>query len=105
MSSDDNHSIVNIVKVIYPYTEKSFVVVGDTKPLKDELVKLFNCRFNAYLQSKENAEQKVKGWVFSLKCYEDLKKFLKNKDVKVEFVELDEPYTIKKPKIQDKSEL
>ena len=52
------------------YSDKSFVVVGDTKPIKDEL-KRFGGRFNKKLYSGT-----VAGWVFPIAVREEVEAFL-----------------------------
>ena len=49
---------------IIPYTDKSFVVVGDTKPHKDS-IKNLGGKWNASLTNKETGE-KFMGWIFFL---------------------------------------
>lgn len=49
---------------IIPYTEKSFVVVGDTKPHK-ESIKNLGGKWNASLTNKETGERFM-GWIFFL---------------------------------------
>ena len=49
---------------IIPYTEKSFVVVGDTKPHKDS-IKNLGGKWNSSLTNKETGE-KFMGWIFFL---------------------------------------
>jgi hypothetical protein len=46
---------------IFDYTEKSFVVIGDTRPIKDDL-KSIGGRFNPNLTIDD---ERVAGWVFS----------------------------------------
>lgn len=55
------------------YTDKSFAVFGDTKPIKDGL-KAIGGRFNVNLRGKP-------GWIFPLNKEEDVKKFLNNPSV------------------------
>lgn len=54
------------------YSEKAFAIVGDTKPIKDEL-KALKGRFNSRLSV--NGEQ-VAGWVFAKRNAEPVKKSL-----------------------------
>lgn len=49
---------------IIPYTDKSFVVIGDTKPHKDS-IKNLGGKWNASLTNKETGE-KFMGWIFFL---------------------------------------
>jgi len=58
---------------IIEYTEKSIAVIGNTKPLKEEL-KAINGRFNKYLKNK-NGERFV-GWIFSKKKEQEVKETL-----------------------------
>ncbi len=58
----NNESNSNEVKIV-DYSEKSFAVIGDTKPIKDDLKKMGG-RFNGRLTCGA-------GWIFSLK-YKDL---------------------------------
>lgn len=46
---------------IHDYTEKSFIVIGDTKSIKDDL-KMIGGRFNPNLTLEG---ERVAGWVFS----------------------------------------
>lgn len=55
------------------YTDKSFAVFGDTKPIKEGL-KAIGGRFNVNLRGKP-------GWIFPLNKEEDVKKFLNNPSV------------------------
>jgi hypothetical protein len=50
------------------YSDKSFVVYGETKPIKNVL-KALGGRFNAFLRPN-NSETCVPGWVFPIKCRE-----------------------------------
>ena len=59
---DDINGNVNIGNIlddykIMEYTEKSFLLTGDTKPIKDELKKIQYCSYN----------RNAGGWVFSKK--------------------------------------
>ena len=63
--ADNQNSQMNSGAVrIIPYTEKSFVVVGDTKPHKDS-IKNLGGKWNASLTNKETGE-KFMGWIFFL---------------------------------------
>lgn len=58
------------------YTEKSFVVVGDTKNVKDQLKELGG-RYNPNLTHPETKE-KLAAWVFSKKQKDKIQTFLNN---------------------------
>lgn len=62
---------------ILKYTEKSFVVVGDTKDIKEQL-KLFGGKWNMFLKHPETKEP-LKGWVFSHKKLKDIEQLLNEK--------------------------
>ena len=53
---------------LQPYSEKAFIVFGDTKEIKDDL-KSMKCRFNSYLNV--DGEQ-IAGWVCSNKNLDDV---------------------------------
>lgn len=67
------------------YTEKSFVVIGDTKNIKDKLKDLGG-RYNPNLTHPETKE-KLAAWVFSKKQKEKIQTFLKNGDSTVDPVD------------------
>lgn len=54
------------------YSEKSFMVYGNTKPYKDSLRNMGG-RFNKYLKI---GEEKVPGWIFPNKCKEEVANFV-----------------------------
>lgn len=54
------------------YTEKSFAIIGDTKPLRKELAELSG-KFNGYLTING---KKTAGWVFAKRNVEPVKKSL-----------------------------
>jgi len=58
---------------IIEYSEKSIAVVGDTKPIKEQL-KSMNGKFNKFLKD-ENGER-FAGWVFSKKRTDQVKQTL-----------------------------
>ena len=63
--ADNQNSQMNTGAIrIIPYTDKSFVVVGDTKPHKDS-IKNLGGKWNASLTNKETGE-KFMGWIFFL---------------------------------------
>lgn len=53
---------------IIEYSEKAIAVIGDTKPIKDEL-KEMGGKFNTWLKHPETGE-KIVGWIFSKKMRE-----------------------------------
>lgn len=55
---------------IVAYSEKSFAIFGDTKPIKDEL-KALGGKFNPNLTDPDNGER-VAGWIFSVKKYDQV---------------------------------
>lgn len=57
------------------YSEKSFVVKGDTRQYKEELKKMGG-RYNRYLKDSEG--NRFPGWVFSMKREEQVKIFIDN---------------------------
>lgn len=59
---------------IVPYNERAFLVIGDTRTHKDRLMKLGG-RFNNSFTNPET-DEKVSGWIFSVKRLEDVKKQL-----------------------------
>jgi hypothetical protein len=61
---------------VLDYTEKSFVVIGDTKNVKDQLKELGG-RYNPNLTHPETKE-KLAAWVFSKKQKEKIQTFLNN---------------------------
>lgn len=54
------------VPSIYQYTDKSFVVVGNTKPYKDALMAVHG-KYNPNLKDPTNPAQKAPGFIFSNK--------------------------------------
>ncbi len=56
---------------IVDYSEKAIVVIGDTKPFKDQL-RAMNGRFNPYLKGATQ----FKGWVFSKKRENQVRDFV-----------------------------
>lgn len=58
---------------IADYSEKAFVVRGDTKPIKDKL-KTLGGRFNPYLKDGNGS---FAGWVFSKKKQSEVARKLK----------------------------
>jgi len=58
------------------YSEKAFIVYGETKPYKDAFKKMGG-KFNKYLKV-ESGEDKVPGWVFSRKFQEEVTEFVLN---------------------------
>lgn len=64
---------------IINYTEKSFVLVGDTKEYKDE-IKNIGGKWNPKLKD-------CKGWIFSKKHLNKVVKFLKEHSINYEFIE------------------
>ena len=65
---------LNLKMELLDYTEKSFVVVGDTKNLKDKLKELGG-RYNPNLTHPETKE-KLAAWIFSKKQKEKIQTFL-----------------------------
>ena len=65
---------ISIVK----YSDKSFAIIGETKPFK-EILKGLNCRFNGFL-TVNNIKQP--GWIFSAKRLEDITTALKGVKIK-----------------------
>jgi hypothetical protein len=61
------------LQIIENYSDRSFVVTGETKPIKDQL-KEFGGRFNPFL--KHNGSTIV-GWVFSVTRLTQLREFIK----------------------------
>lgn len=57
------------------YSEKSFVVKGDTRQYKEELKKMGG-RYNRYLKDSES--NRFSGWIFSMKREEQVKIFIDN---------------------------
>ena len=51
--------------MLIDYSEKALAVLGDTKPVKEQL-KAIGGRFNAYLTNPATGE-KFAGWIFSKK--------------------------------------
>jgi hypothetical protein len=58
---------------IIDYSEKAIAVVGDTKPLKDQL-KAARGRFNPFLKDQEG--NRFAGWVFSKKRKEQVERII-----------------------------
>jgi len=58
-----------------PYSEKSFVVRGDTKPIKEQLTKLHG-KWNTNLKGGE-------GWIFSNKRLDQVQSFLGSKSDRI----------------------
>lgn len=71
------------VSIVEDYTDKSFIVYGETMPLKD-IFKQQKGRFNKSLTV--NGE-KVAGWVFSKKNLDFIKCMLTSKKVNLTFVQ------------------
>ena len=61
---------------IQSYSEKSFVLLGDTKPYKEEL-KNMNGKYNSNLTVDGNP---AKGWIFSKKHQENIEKWINEKN-------------------------
>ena len=66
------HEVKAAIQII-EYSEKSIAVIGDTKPLKDDL-RAMNGKFNPFLKG-ENGEH-FAGWIFSKKRTEQIKETL-----------------------------
>ena len=58
---------VKIVK----YSEKSVAIFGDTKIIKEEL-KSIGSGFNRFLKNPDNQDEKLAGWILSIKRLETL---------------------------------
>jgi hypothetical protein len=73
MSDSSNTTNTNDTNLlISDYSEKSFVVYGNTKPYKESL-KNMGGRFNKYLKIDD---EKVPGWIFSMKNKEEVANFV-----------------------------
>ena len=55
---------------IVAYSEKCFAILGETKPIKDEL-KSLGGKYNGYLTDPDTGE-KVAGWIFGIKKYDSV---------------------------------
>jgi hypothetical protein len=62
---------------ILKYSEKSFVVIGDTKEIKEQL-DAFGGKWNRFLKHPETKEP-LKGWIFSNKKLKDVEQLLNEK--------------------------
>lgn len=51
---------------VQKYSEKSFAIFGDTKPMK-EILKSLGCKFNPKLKYNGNDDDRRCGWIFSAK--------------------------------------
>lgn len=67
----DNENSTNETLSVHDYSEKSFVVTGNTKPHKEELKKLGG-KFNKNLKGYSNS------WIFSKKNMEQVVTFVRN---------------------------
>lgn len=71
------------IKVI-DYSEKAIVIIGDTKPIKEQLKTAFMgaIKWNSYLKDKDGNQ--LKGWVLSKKHEPAVRELLQNLAPKVE---------------------
>lgn len=71
------------VNIIY-YTAKSFAVIGNTIPIKDELKKLGG-KYNANLKNPEDKDgvNKIAGWIFSISKKSIVDEYIKDINSKV----------------------
>jgi hypothetical protein len=79
------------VRLVCPYTDKCFVVCGETLSLKDTLK---SCRglFNRSLSVDGKDKDKVPGWIFSLKEYDRvIEKLQENQAVQLQVCKLETP--------------
>jgi len=71
---------VKIVK----YSEKSIAVFGEeTKNIKEDL-KSIGAKFNRFLKSPENENEKMAGWIFSIKKLDKVVETLTKNNVEFE---------------------
>ncbi len=68
VAETDKEAIKKLNLEYHDYSEKSFAITGDTKPVKD-IMKRYKGRFNAWLKCGA-------GWVFSKKCEAEVREAL-----------------------------
>ena len=73
---------------IQTYSDKSFIVLGDTKPYSNGLYTLGG-RFNAHLTI--NGEKRG-AWIFSLKNRESVEKFINSVDEPIYLIKMEIKY-------------
>ena len=90
---ESDKQIIHCVELLTPYTEKSFVLVGDTIHLKDHLRnkerKIFGT-YNRFLHHPDG--EKVKGWIFKLESIERVIQYIRErKDTQLVIKEFSSP--------------
>ena len=74
-STTDSHTPAEPTEIqLIDYSERSFMIYGDTRPIKDQLKNLGG-KFNGFL-THPTTGQKVKGWIFSKNSKDNIRRTL-----------------------------